>query len=190
METEFTIPPGSHRVFIGIPIDENSQREINNLLGPLKSSSKNIRWVPESNRHLTLAFPGNQQAAVVENLVRLFDQTYQQAPRFQYSMSTMTRFPGPEGRIIAIVNDPVRPLDRLFRSTLELLKTNNIEYDQKEFLPHITLGRIRRANRVKRNFFMRVNIDLRVEKVVLYKSTLTDSGPVYSILKQTRLAMK
>jgi len=182
-----TIPPGVHRVFIGIPIDENSQQKINKLVKPMKNSSQDVRWVPASHRHLTLAFLGNKPASVVANLIRLFDQTYQQQAHFQYNMSTLTRFPDPEGRIIALVDDPVRPLRNLFRLTLELLQSNNIEFDRKEFRPHITLARIKRAKCVNTDFAQRINITLNIDAIVLYQSALTESGPVYSALKQTRL---
>ena len=128
-----TIPPGVHRVFIGIPIDENSQQQINKLLKPMKNSSQDVRWVPASHRHLTLAFLGNKPASVVANLIRLFAQTYQQQAHFQYNMSTLTRFPDPEGRIIALVDDPVRPLRNLFRLTLALLQATTSNLTERNF---------------------------------------------------------
>jgi len=175
------------RVFIGIPIDKNSQQQINESLKSLENSHRDVSWVPESNRHLTLAFLGNKPGPVVKNLVQLFDETYQQEAYFQYSMSRLTRFPGPKGRIIALVDDPVRRLNNLFQLTLELLRRNNIEFDHKEFRPHITLGRIRRAKHVKTDFDQQMDVNLNIETIVLYQSTLTGSGSVYSILKRTRL---
>jgi 2'-5' RNA ligase len=175
------------RVFIGIPIDENSQETINSSLEPIKRLDLNVRWVPEKNRHLTLAFPGEQPVSVVENLVQQFDQTYQSERRFQYCMSTLTRFPDPEGRIVAIVDDPIPPMLRLFQITGDLLKTNNIDFDRREFRPHITLGRIKQAKQVKISLARQLALPLNVDRVVLYQSTFTESGPVYTKLKQTLL---
>ncbi len=175
------------RVFIGIPIDENSQQQINEALKSIENSQLDVSWVPAGNRHLTLAFLGNIPGFVVENLMQLIDETYQQETRFQYNISTLKRFPGLKGRIIALVGDPVRRLNNLFQITLELLQRNNIEFDQKEFRPHITLGRIRRAKHVKTDFDRCMDLSLNIDTIVLYQSTLTGSGPVYSILKQTRL---
>lgn len=175
------------RVFIGIPIDKNAQQQINETLKSIENSPQDVGWVPAGNRHLTLAFLGNKPGPVVENLVQLFDETYQRESHFQYHMSTLTRFPDLKGRIIALVDDPVRRLNNLFQITLELLRRNNIEFDLKEFRPHITLGRIRRAKHVKTDFYQRMNVNLNIDTIVLYQSTLTGSGPVYSKLKQTRL---
>jgi len=175
------------RVFIGIPVDKNSQQHISEALKPIEKSRQDISWVPAGNRHLTLAFLGNKPASVVENLIQLFDETYRRESPFQYNMSTLTRFPGLKGRIVALLGDPVRPLNNLAQIALELLRRNNIQFDQREFRPHITLGRIKQAKHVKTDFDRRMNVNLNIDTIVLYQSTLTGSGPVYSKLKQTRL---
>lgn len=42
------------RVFFGIPVDQAAQQQINDLLKPLQSSLKTVRWVPPQNWHITL----------------------------------------------------------------------------------------------------------------------------------------
>ena len=181
------IPPGTRRVFIGIPIDKQSQQHINELLKPIKDSRWDIRWVPENNRHLTLAFLGDRPISEVDNLIRQFDESYQQETRFQYRLSTLERFPEPTGRIIALTNELTEPLDKLFQITLKLLQRNEIQFDRKKFRPHLTLGRIKRPKHVKKTFDQQININLDITKISLYQSALTDSGAIYSVLKETLL---
>ena len=187
MNTKFTIPPGMQRVFIGIPIDKQSQQHINELLKPIKDTRRDIRWVAENNRHMTLAFLGNKPVSEVDNLIRLFDESYQRETRFQYRLSTLERFPDSTGRIIALTNEPADSLDNLFHITLKLLQRNEIEFNRKKFRPHITLGRIRRPKHVKKTFDRQISINLDITKITLYQSTLTDSGSIYSALKETLL---
>jgi 2'-5' RNA ligase len=187
MNFNHRIPPGTQRVFIGIPIDKYSQTLINGLLQPIKDSRQDIRWVPENNRHLTLAFLGDRPISEVDNLIRLFDESYQQGTRFQYRLSTLERFPEPTGRIIALTNEPTEPLDKLFQITLKLLQRSEIEFSRKKFRPHLTLGRIRRPKHVKKTFDQQININLNITKITLYQSRLTDSGSIYSALKETLL---
>ena len=175
------------RVFIGIPVDEQSQQHINELLKPIKKLRQDIRWEPANNRHLTLAFLGDLPVPEVENLLQLFSETYQQETRFEYRLSTLTRFPEPTSRIIALVDDPTGPLERLFQITRRFLERNNIELDLKEFRPHVTLGRIKKANRVKTNFDQQTNINLAIDKITFYLSTLSESGSIYTKLKETQL---
>ena len=175
------------RVFIGIPIDKYSQQRINELLRPIENSRQDIRWVPENNRHLTLAFLGNRPVTEVDNLIRLFDETYQQIVHFQYSLSRLTRFPDPMGRIIALTGGPDRSMDRLFQITGRFLQGNKIKFDRKEFRPHITLGRFRKPKHVKTAFDRQMDLSLIVDKIILYKSTLTEFGSIYTSLEETHL---
>ena len=187
MYSNHQIPPGMQRVFIGIPIDKHSQRFINELLKPIEDSRRDVRWVPENNRHLTLAFLGNRPISEVDNLIGQFDESYQPETRFHYSLSTLERFPDATGRIIALTNEPTERLDHLFQITLKLLQRNEIEFFRKKFRPHITLGRIRRPKHVKKTFDQQININLDITKITLYQSTLTNSGSIYSALKETLL---
>ncbi len=178
-------PPGMQRVFIGIPVDIQAQQHINGLLRPLKESWRDIRWVPEINRHMTLAFLGNVPVAEVGILIDLFDETYGKEKHFCHRLSMLTRFPEPTGRIIALTGDPDRSLDSLFQITLKFLKNNKQSMDQREFRSHVTVGRLKRAKQIKTTFDQQIDIRLEIGRIVLYQSTLTESGPIYSVLKET-----
>ena len=182
-----TIPPETKRVFIGIPIDKRSQQRIRELLNPIRKLRQDIRWIPANNWHLTLAFLGNKPFSEVETLLRSFDEAYQQISNFRFTLSTMARFPDSTGRIIALTADPSSPLDSLFKITLGLLDRNNIKFDRKKLRPHITLGRINKAKRAKINFDQQTDISLSINKITLYECKLTDSGSIYTSLKETRL---
>jgi 2'-5' RNA ligase len=181
------MPTGMQRVFIGIPVDEQSQRQINELLKPIKNPGLNISWVTEKNRHLTLVFLGNTHVTEVKTLLSVFDQTYQQESGFEFKLTKLTRFPGPEGRIIALTGDPDLRLDGLFSITLNRLQQLGIAFDRKAFRAHVTLARIRNAKHFETSFEQPVNINLKVDRITLYRSVLTESGSIYSSLKETQL---
>jgi 2'-5' RNA ligase len=187
MTSRATIPAGKQRIFIGIPLDRQCQKQIGELLKPLEQSRQDIRWVRASNRHLTLAFLGNIPDHEVKVLQHSFAGAYQNETRFQYQLNTLTRFPDAAGRIIALVNDPTRPLAILFQNTLNLLRENRLKPDRKDFRPHITLGRIKKPRHEKGNLVQQVNIKLIVEKVTLFQSQFSESGPEYTSLAETYL---
>jgi 2'-5' RNA ligase len=175
------------RVFIGIPVDKPAQRQINELLIPAKRSNPDIRWVPEHNRHLTLAFLGNRPTGVIKDLVRSMHLAFQQQLAFRTGFSTLRRFPTSTGNIIALVYKPDEYFAHLFQVTQDFLTENGLGFDLKPFRPHITLGRIRKASTLKITFNQETNIGLRVDKVALYQSTLTDTGSIYLALKEIEL---
>ena len=176
------------RIFIGIPVDLQTHQQINALLGPIRKLPLQVRWVPDNNRHLTLAFLGNISIASVKNLMDSFDETYQPLRRFQFSLTRLARFPGPSGRIIALVNEPDSSLNCVFQATQRMLQSNQLESDRKAFRPHLTLGRIRKAKEVKINLDQAADIELYISKITLYQSTMTDSGSIYTSLKETEFA--
>jgi 2'-5' RNA ligase len=175
------------RVFIGIPVDVRSQQQINKLLEPIKDPRHDLRWVPENNRHMTLAFLGDIEAPVVENLVRLFDEVYRREACFNYRLSLLTRFPNSKGRIIALTGEPTDLLDHLYQLTLDFLTGNDVEFDRKRFRPHVTLGRIKKAKQVKTNFDKQAGITLDINRVRFYRSTLSQRGSVYQVMSEVEL---
>ena len=176
-----------HRVFIGISVDQPVQRQVDTLLSPIKSANRGIRWVPEHNRHLTLAFLGNRPAGVVENITRSMDQAYQQEKAFLTGVSSLRRFPGSTGNILALVFKVDANLAHLFQTTQELLVKNGFEFSRTQFRPHITLGRFRRTPKLKTALNQQTNISLQVGKITFYQSTLTQAGSIYLALKETGL---
>lgn len=175
------------RVFIGIPVNQTAQQKINKLLYPYQRTSQGIAWVPEDNRHLTLAFLGDRHDWEIESLVRSMDKAYSMVRPFQTGPASLSRFPGPAGNIVALVIEADSRITRLFQATLDFLAEIRIDSDHKPFRPHVTLGRIRKAIRPDIKFGQVTNISLLVGKIRLYQSKLTAAGPVYHMLKETRL---
>lgn len=177
------------RVFIGIPVDKTAQKQINGLLSPVVKSYKGIRWVPEQNRHLTIAFLGDITAGVVESLVHSMAQAYQGMQGFQTGCATLSRFPGGSGNIVALVLEADDQLVCLSRITQQLVSENGLVPERSRFRPHITLGRIRDASLFAAKFNQQTNINLEVNKIKLYQSTLTQTGSIYLALKQIELGL-
>lgn len=176
------------RIFIGIPIDKPRQRAIDQLLDPLKPHSRNLRWVPAGNRHLTLAFLGDIPVSDVETLLGDFPSVYQQYKPFSYCLSALERFPNTRGRIIALTGEASEPLHSLAMTTRDMLRECGLGYERKKFRPHLTLARIRNPKHPLTRIDRQVQLDINVDRIVLYQSTLTQSGSVYTELSVAKLS--
>lgn len=179
--------PVTQRIFIGVPVDGRAQNHINRLLKPLLQMNPRLRWVPEGNRHLTLAFLGDMPVSIADELVKFFDETYGREASFQFSLTRLAPFPKPNSGIIALTGEADRSLENLFKITARLLRCIGQEVDTRAFLPHVTLARFGRKKHARLRLEQSVNVVLNVAKVRLYRSTLTGSGPIYSVLKETAL---
>jgi len=175
------------RVFIGVPVNQAAQPQIDKLLYPYQRSSPDISWVKAENRHLTLAFFGDRSDRAIEKLVHSMDNAYCPEKSFQTGFAKLERFPGPGGKIIALIFEAGACLDRLFQVTQGLMQVTGLDSDLKPFRPHVTLARIRKAGGFEKNLRKATNIRLQVDKITLYQSTLTRSGRVYLKLKEVEL---
>jgi len=175
------------RVFLAVPVARRLQKQINRLLAPVQGANRDIRWVAEQNRHLTLAFLGDQPDPVVGSLASSMDDAYRQVSRFDAGFSALTRFPDARGNILALVGHADDRLSTLYQLTCGLLAQFGLAPEFEIFKPHITVGRIIRPRLVKTRFFEPINIRLHVDRVTLYQSTLTPAGSVYRALKETGL---
>lgn len=175
------------RVFFGIPVNKKTQRQINELLSPVKKSLQAVRWVPEENRHLTLAFLGNRPVEIVQNLVQSMDKAYQDEAGFMTGPADLARFPNSSGNIIALVFKADAHLSNLYQLTQGFLVENGFDFSRTQFRPHITLGRFKRRSHVTADIKQQTKIRIQVGKVTFYQSTLTPSGSIYLALNETRL---
>jgi 2'-5' RNA ligase len=172
----------SQRIFIGIPVGSVAQQAIERLLETMQACTRNLRWVPAQNRHLTLAFLGDISMQELQSVQHGFATAYRQQAKFQYQLSALHRFPNSSGRVIALAGEASEPLHGLVSATRELLQECGLGFERKKFRPHITLARVRNPNHPLMKIDQRVSIGMDVKRVVLYRSTLTESGSVYSVL--------
>jgi 2'-5' RNA ligase len=176
-----------NRVFIGIGCDGKAQRQIGQLLKPIKSEWANIRWVPPANRHMTLVFCGEISSSVVEGLISDFDGAYERQARFGYRLEKLTRFPESDGRIIALTGGPDERLNGLYRATIGLTQKWRIRVRWETFLPHVTVARVHTRKPLVATLDQPANILMDIAKITLYRSRLSKAGSIYTPLKETPL---
>jgi 2'-5' RNA ligase len=171
-------------LFIGIPVDDHCQQQINVALQTLQQSRNDIRWVEPANRHLTLAFIGNTSAEGINALQKNFARAYEGTRSFSFLLNELCRFPNEHGRILAATHPPTVALSILQNKTLALLERSDIASEPLTFRPHITLGKIQNAKHVSEDFRQTGKLSLNVRCVNLYESTTQDEARIYKVLLQ------
>jgi len=181
------------RAFIAIPLDEEAHKELSILQERLRKANADIKWVKPSNIHLTLKFLGEIENRQAEEIIaRLQDITKSQRP-FYMHISNIGAFPRPSyPRVvwsgIDEGKDESANLQKLVEETMSKL---GFEKEQRPFMGHLTLGRVRSLK--NKNEFLELmekekdfSIDKRilVDRIILYRSTLLPEGPLYSPIKE------
>lgn len=177
------------RSFVGISLDLPDAVQINSALEKIKSAvpEQSVRWVPIRNWHVTLAFLGDQSeeelAQLAENLAAsLFDVT-----EFEIGLSRIEIFPDSSSRVVAGWVSSTPALSKLHQRVYQTLTSLDIIVNETQaFLPHVTLGRIRKGRSAVLSA-QPVNIVLNVKHVTVFRSQRTPQGSIYTPLSSVPL---
>ncbi|PLW92027.1 MAG: RNA 2',3'-cyclic phosphodiesterase [Marinilabiliales bacterium] len=177
------------RLFIAIPFqtEDHFRKEWNAIKNLL--SIDNIKWIPEENLHITLKFLGETADEQIPDICEIIDHT------FKNQKSELIHW-----NKIGIFGSHYKPRviwlgckeEDLLRNMYDRLKTNlesaGFEYDRQNFVPHISLARLKkpvdkyRISQITEKYH---NFELQtqlIKEVVLMESILKPNGAEYQIL--------
>ena len=152
-------------------------------------NNEKIKWVDPENIHITLKFFGETP----EHHISVINMALQQAsggiPPFELSLGNTGIFGSSYNpRLIWFGIDPCEELLTLSKNIFGELKNIGIENDRQNFVPHLTIGRIKFLDDKK--FFQQV-IDKHKESFIqkeevnefhLFESILRPQGPIYKVI--------
>jgi len=184
------------RVFFAVDIDNDVKNEVEMLVESFKKIDDRIKWINVSNMHITLYFFGEIKEDVLSPLMNLIEKSLKEIDRFSISVRCAGGFPNiARPRVIWLgIENKSGELIKIQHNIQNLLKINSmgIRIDNRDFTPHLTLGRVK--GRCNQRLINRLS-DLQDENfgtfevcdTVLYKSTLKSSGAVYEKIRVFQL---
>jgi len=183
------------RTFLAIELPRPLLLKIEEVLGDLRSSQADVRWVNPENLHLTIKFFGNIDESKIEPIVQSVDRLVQETPAILLRVKGMGAFPNLRNpRVIWLGFSEGKESLNSFQKKLEReFKKIGFSPEERPFHPHLTLGRMR-SSRGKEDLLRRMERyreeefgEIQAEKVILFKSDLRPSGPIYTPLREIRL---
>lgn len=135
------------------------------------------------NIHLTLTFLGAVEPERLERVIAVADQI--QLPSFALVFDRLGWWQQNQLAWAAPLETP-RPLLDLFKALQRGLVQEGFKFDERRFLPHVTL--LRKAN-CPPAMLDSEPLQWRVTGFVLARSTLHEDGPHYAIMKHWSLAV-
>jgi 2'-5' RNA ligase len=187
------------RAFIAIEIAADVQQNIVQLVTVLKEKLHNVpvRWVPTENVHLTLKFLGDVSETNLEMLKRIIQKETAEQPPFEVAVAGLGAFPTNHRPRVIWVGMQAPPTLMNIQHGIEN-ETNRLGYarEEREFSPHLTLGRVSRNASVSDIHKISEVLNLtevgslgvtRIKSVNLYRSDLKSSGAVYTCLNTALL---
>ena len=182
------------RIFIALDIPEKIKKEISKTQNQLKSSGVQTRLVKPNNTHLTLVFLGETAPNKVGEIEKILKEVSGQISPVNLWLEKIDCFPSPtKAKIIYLsLKGELGKLNALALKIRKLLKRQKINFDQKSFVPHLTLGRLKKLQNIS-GLLSKIKIlrqEFFVHQLKLIQSTLTPQGPVYKTLASFELKAK
>ena len=190
------------RAFVAVPLPELAKEHLTSVQQRLMAvaDSSLVKWVGAEGLHITLKFLGEVPSAQIPEITQALQRATQGVAPLQLRITALGAFPSlARPRIIwAGATGETERLSTLQQAVERELTALRIPPETRGFLPHITLGRVR--DQVSPPALQRLQETIRgeqelndapavpVETIVLYQSTLTRVGAVYSPLAVVPLA--
>lgn len=145
------------------------------------------RWQTDDQLHLTLRFIGEVDRHQASDVVAALGGVH--ARRFAIALNGIGHFDrrGQPDAVWAGVA-PHEPLHRLHKKVDQAIARIGIPPEQRAYLPHITLARLRRGSGPVGNLLEQsgglTSAPFEVDHFALFESRLTPDGAVYSIVER------
>ena len=183
------------RSFLAIEIPRTILKKIEEVQDDLKSSRADVRWVSPEKIHLTLKFFGNIDESKIDPIVKSIEEPIRTTPPFSLKVRGVGAFPYLKNpRVIWMGLVDGKEVLVSFQKQLEReLEKIGFEPEERAFHPHLTLGRMKTSKgreeltgRMERYTEEEFG-NFQVERIVLFKSDLKPTGPIYTPLREMKL---
>ncbi len=166
---------------------------IENALHALQEAlySERINWVDPANMHITLKFFGNTPDNQQNKIITRLKDASRQIEAFSFDVAGCGSFGPPKlPRVIWFGISRSEGFKKLYNQINKNLQHLGYEPDKKEFVPHLTLGRIKNISQqnllkqMLRSYKDSHFGQFRVDAFYLYQSILTPEGPEYKVIEE------
>ena len=183
------------RSFLAVELPEPILRKIEEVEVDLKSAHADVRWVSPEKIHLTLKFFGNIEASRIDSIFKSIEERVRSTQPFSLKVQGVGAFPSMKSpRVIwmGLVNgsEILTSLQKEIEAQLEKIR---FQPEDRPFRPHLTLGRVK-SSRGRNDLVGRMEKhkerefgDFQVDRLILFKSDLKPSGPIYTVLGEMKL---
>ncbi|HSW63507.1 MAG TPA: RNA 2',3'-cyclic phosphodiesterase [Dissulfurispiraceae bacterium] len=182
------------RCFIAIDLSDEVRHAVADCIQQLKPLSRDIRWVPRDNLHLTLKFLGEISDAQAQEIGRALQEPAVSFTPFSLEVSGTGVFPNPRRpNILWIGIKHSSELARLQCCAEQTALHFGFAPESRLFSPHLTIGRVKGLRgvdaalshfRTFRNAFFG---SICVHEIRLMQSILSPSGATYATVCRCQL---
>ena len=181
------------RLFVAVDVGDEVRREVTRVVTTLTSKLEatkkppKVAWVRANALHVTIKFLGEIQPPDAERVQALLAPPIAIAP-FQLDWRGIGTFPSnrhPRALWLGVINGAAPLAQVEAEVSRRLAGEEAIEIEDRAFLPHLTLGRVKMAGEGVDWPKLLQSVEVKrassiVDRVTLYRSVLSQHGPNYT----------
>jgi 2'-5' RNA ligase len=179
------------RCFLAIDLPDSWRPQLALVQGELKKGEADVRWVQVGNIHLTLKFFGNLPDGELDPISAAAREVAREQAPFELQVTQAGAFPSAKApRVIWLgLGGDLIPLARMYHKLEKAFAALGHLPEGRPFNPHLTLGRVKSpANRHRLAKLLEALPPLnwppfKVSEIILFQSTLTPKGSIYTPLQ-------
>ena len=177
------------RLFVAIEIPVSLSHDIAAIQEQVRETSAQMRCVSPSLMHITLKFIGEVHERDVDKISSAL-KTISSAP-FSLSTKALEFNNYKQPRVLWLRMHPVPALFDLVQEIEQVLLPFGIQMEKRKYSPHITIARIKQVSpdlfTLIDSHHHALSCTFDVSSIVLKKSVLTSTGPIYSDISEVPL---
>lgn len=127
------------RVYYALTFDQEATNKIITNVNILKDNALQIKPIPENSIHMTMAFLGEVEESMIDELLEIRDEINFEP--FSFNLDYLDSFPDRNSRLYYLGTNQSEELYVLQKSLVKKLYQHKIAFHDRQFLPHVTLSR-------------------------------------------------
>jgi len=175
------------RLFIAALIPEQIRKQLLNYINSLKSDIDGVRWEKSDKLHITLKFLGSVEETQVLEISERIDRLTSRYSPFQLSLTEFGGFPNLNNpKVLYMGLSENREFSEFQKKLDQGLSELGFEKEYRRFIPHITLGRVKKKINMKSRLVI-TQSSFEIVEIRLIRSELRPKGSVYTPVKIYKL---
>jgi RNA 2',3'-cyclic 3'-phosphodiesterase len=181
------------RAFVALELPGLLKDRLLEISELLYTDDARVNWVKQKNMHLTLKFLGDINSRQADSVSDTLMDIGKRWGKQKLVFGKLGAFPSRNRpKVIWVGIDNIDELSEIHGLIDDSTYNVGIERDNRGFSPHLTLGRVKDLNRDSElvSKLKSVNVETveyEIDRLTLFKSELTKSGPIYTPVKSSIL---
>lgn len=183
------------RAFIAFEISDAVRGEFMLIQNELRKTGADVKWTRPENIHVTLKFLGEVSEDRIDGISKALDSIAKEYKAFEITLFKLGAFPKLDfPRVVWIGIDENCAVVEEIQAKIENACYNmGFERDKRPYSSHLTIGRVRGPKNKDRLKQALTTLDVKpvmfhAKEIILFRSTLTPKGPIYTKHHAARLS--